>query len=258
MRKPLFAANWKMNNRLEQIQGFVSELLSNLEKGGKSESTDFEIVVAPMAVHIPEFVSQTKSNLIQVAAQNCGTTDFGAFTGELSPVALCEVGAQWVILGHSERRHVFGETESMLAERLSAAEAHGLRTIYCIGEGLEDRKAGKTFDVLQTQLETLKAFNLNETSLTLAYEPVWAIGTGETATPEQAEQAHLFIRDWVASNMSPALAGSVRILYGGSVKPANALELLGKNNVDGFLVGGASLEASTFAQVILNGLQCDA
>ena len=235
-----------MNKSVRETPDFAPRLKAELANAPKVE---FEVVIAPPATHLMALGPALKSTGFKLAAQNCGQGKSGAFTGEISPVVLKELGCEYVILGHSERRHVYGEKDVLILARLKAAVDEGLKVILCVGEKLEERKAGKTFSVIETQMGILNGLNLGA-QLVVAYEPVWAIGTGENATPEQAQEVHAFIRKGLGS-----AGASTPIQYGGSVKPENAATLLAKADVDGFLVGGASLEAGTFAGVIKNGLQ---
>lgn len=230
--------NWKMNQTLEQISNFFIEM-SKMKMELKCKAW-----IAPQSLHIPilkEIAFTTGS--IQVGAQNCCEHDSGAFTGEISPLALADMGVEFVIIGHSERRTIYGEKNELLNKKLLLALGHGLKVIYCVGETLEEREAAKTFEVIETQLSTGLS-GLTEglaTNLMIAYEPVWAIGTGKTASAEQAEEVHAFIRGKL-----PTRSDSTIILYGGSVKPDNIDSLLSKENIDGALVGGASLKAQDF------------
>lgn len=233
--------NWKMNQTLKEISDFFIEM-SKMKMELKCKAW-----IAPQALHIPilkEIAFTTGS--IQIGAQNCCEHDSGAFTGEISPLALADIGAEFVIIGHSERRTIYKEDNELLNKKVLAALKHGLKVIYCVGETLSEREADLTFNVLEKQItEGLKNIPSDKAHLLLiAYEPVWAIGTGKVATAEQAEEAHAFIRSKLAMN-----ADSTVILYGGSVKPDNIDSLLAKENIDGALVGGASLKASDFKQL---------
>ena len=253
VRTPVFAANWKMNKRLSEVQGYVETLESRAKTLGLGSR--FEMIVAPPSTHLSTMKAARQSEQFQMAAQNCGMAESGAFTGEVAPGVFKELACNWTLVGHSERRHVFGESDPMLKKRLTAALAGGLGVIYCVGETIVARRAEKTFEVLEEQMTNLKSVpEADWGSLIIAYEPVWAIGTGETATPEQAQQVHEFIRNYLASNLSKGVASQTRILYGGSAKPDNSGALMEQNDVDGLLVGSASLEASMFADLIENGL----
>ncbi len=230
--------NWKMNQTLHEISNFFVEM-SKMKMELKCKAW-----IAPQALHIPilkEIAFTTGS--IQIGAQNCCEHDSGAFTGEISPLALADIGAEFVIIGHSERRTIYKEDNELLNKKVLAVLKHGLKVIYCVGETLAEREADLTFSVLEKQItEGLKNIPSDKAHLLLiAYEPVWAIGTGKVASAEQAEEAHAFIRSKLAMN-----ADSTVILYGGSVKPDNIDSLLAKENIDGALVGGASLKAADF------------
>ncbi len=250
-RKPLFIANWKMNKLSKEVVAFVPIFYEAIQ----SVSQKCEIVLAPVAVYLSKLIEATRSTSIQVAAQNCGGAKSGAFTGEISPVMLKELGVNWVILGHSERRHVFKEDEALVSARLKAAIEEGLLPVFCVGEKLEERKSGQTFAVIERQLKGLKELSENHLkALTIAYEPVWAIGTGENATSAQAQEVHAFIRQWLSKNISSPFANGTRILYGGSVKADNSSQLMAMEDVDGLLVGGASLDPLSFGEIVKKGL----
>ena len=211
-----------------------------------------EVFVAPTFVNLSAAVKATKDSDIYVAAQNVHQSASGAFTGEISSAMLLDIGVQHVILGHSERRAYFGETDQLLKEKVQAALQAGLHIIFCFGEQLEERKLDTHFDVVKNQLSKA-LFDLDATQwqkIVLAYEPVWAIGTGETASPEQAQEMHAFIRSLIFENYDSSCADSVSILYGGSVKPGNATEIFAQEDVDGGLIGGASLQAEDFAAIV--------
>ena len=211
-----------------------------------------EVFVAPTFVNLSAAVKAAKDSGIYVAAQNVHQSASGAFTGEISSAMLLDIGVQHVILGHSERRAYFGETDELLKEKVQAALQAGLHIIFCFGEELEERKSDTHFDVVKKQLSTA-LFDLDKTQwqkIILAYEPVWAIGTGETASPEQAQEMHAFIRSLIFENYDSSCADSVSILYGGSVKPGNATEIFAQEDVDGGLIGGASLQAEDFAAIV--------
>lgn len=255
MRRPLFAANWKMNLWVRDVAGYLQGLESRVASMGKSIREDYDVVLAPPATHLTTLLESRRNPNIEISAQNSGTALAGAFTGENSPAVLMEMGVRWVILGHSERRHVFGETEEILEKRLDAALEAGLEVIYCVGEKIEARRAGDTMKVVESQLAALRHLTPGEWSrVVVAYEPVWAIGTGETATPEQAQEAHQFIRSWISEHRAADLAEQVRILYGGSANAGNSKSLMAQKDVDGLLVGSASLDAEKFADLIKNGL----
>lgn len=256
-RTPIFAANWKMNKLVRESAEFVEKFTSAMVDCPLKAGKDFEVLLAPSPTHLSTLAGLLKNTPFKLSAQNSGTTQFGAFTGETSPAVLKELGCDWVILGHSERRHVFKEDDALIMSRVHAALTEGLNVLLCVGEVLADRKAGNTFKTIETQLSKLKE-SLPPGSisrLSLAYEPVWAIGTGEVATPEQAQEVHLFIRKWLAEKCNFEESTKIRILYGGSVKPDNSAQIMAQKDVDGLLVGGASLDPATFAGVIKSGLK---
>ena len=225
-----------MNGNKQSIDGIISFL----NKDGCVEST--EVVVSPPSIYL-DYVRQKLDSKIGVAAQNCCKVDKGAFTGDISCSMIQDVNCGWVILGHSERRHVFGESNTLIGEKVAHSLASGLSILPCIGEKIEEREAGKMEEVLVGQLKAITDKVTDWSRVVIAYEPVWAIGTGKVATPEQAQDAHAFLRKWLAENLSNEVAQSVRILYGGSVNAKNCKELAKKADIDGFLVGGASLKA---------------
>ena len=243
-RTPYIAANWKMHKTVVEAAEFVDALLPQIA------ATQSDVVICPPYLALAEVVERSRGSAVRVAAQNMHEADSGTFTGEVSPAMLLEVDVDAVILGHSERRQLFGETDEALARKVPAALAADLEPILCVGETEEARDAGQTEAVLERQLQAdLVAVEGGKLSrVVVAYEPIWAIGTGRTASPEQAEESIAFIRD-VLRQMGAA-ADRARILYGGSVKPANAAELLGRPEIDGALVGGASLDPDEFARIV--------
>jgi len=250
-RIPLFIANWKMNKMSSEVLAFVPAF----NEVTQSLAQKCERVLAPTAVYLSALVQATRGTAVQVAAQNCGAAKSGAFTGEVSPLMLKDLGVKWVILGHSERRHIFNENDSLVNSRLKAALEEGLTPVFCVGEKLEERKGGKTFSVIERQLAGLKEFSESALrDLVIAYEPVWAIGTGENATPDQAQEVHAFIRQWLSKNISSDFANRARILYGGSVKADNSSQLMAMEDVDGLLVGGASLDPLSFGEIVKKSL----
>lgn len=252
-RISVFAANWKMNKGVSETLPFVQQLQTLLADTPVGKL--YQVVLAPPATHLSTMACAIAKTSFESSAQNCGTAKSGAFTGEISPVVIKDLQAKWVILGHSERRHVYKETDALVLSRMKAALEEGLSVIFCVGELLEERKTGKTFEVVERQLSILKQVSPGHLpQVVVAYEPVWAIGTGETATPQQAQEVHARIRAWVSKNLSSETGEKLRILYGGSVKPENSKDIMAEADVDGLLVGGASLEAATFASVIKNGL----
>lgn len=226
-------------------------LVDELKKG-ISRFEDREVVVAPPFTALAGVASALAGSPIRLAAQNCYWESQGAYTGEISPPMLRDLGCHYVIVGHSERREYFGETDENVNRKILALLPLDLEPIVCIGETLGERQAGKTLDVLANQLNgALEGLDLEQAGrLVLAYEPVWAIGTGHTATPEQAQEAHAFVRDNFANRFNNAVANNTRILYGGSVKPENVDELMGQPDIDGALVGGASLKSASFVRIV--------
>ncbi|WP_088324452.1 triose-phosphate isomerase [Polaribacter tangerinus] len=249
MRTKIVAGNWKLNNTKEESK----KLVKALKKGLKlSKLKNTRVIVAPTFVNLSASLKSAKKSKIEVAAQNMHQAKNGAFTGEVSADMLQSIGINTVILGHSERRTYFNETDTALAEKVSAVLEHQMETIFCFGELLEDRKSNNHFSVVEAQLKNA-LFHLKSSdwkSIILAYEPVWAIGTGETATAEQAQEMHAFIRGLIANKYTADVADDVSILYGGSVKPTNAEEIFSKPDVDGGLIGGAALNASDFIAII--------
>lgn len=249
MRKYIIAGNWKMNLTLEEGYGLVTEIKGMVQDEVNNSA---EIVVIPPFIHLSGVHNLLKGSRVKLGAQNCHQKSKGAYTGEVSPSMLANLGAQYVIIGHSERRQYFGETNALLAEKINAALENGLTPIYCFGETLEQRDAGKEFDVNFEQVSE-GLFHLSDSDFSkvvLAYEPVWAIGTGKTATSQQAQDVHAFIRKKLAEKFGESIADSVSILYGGSMKPDNARELLACKDIDGGLIGGAALESRSFVEII--------
>lgn len=249
MRSKIVAGNWKMNNDLAASNALANGLVEGL-KGKTLNNT--RVVVAPTFVNLTAVKQATEGSVVEVAAQNMHQAKSGAFTGEISGEMLTSIGLESVILGHSERREYFGESDALLAEKVNAALANNLEVIFCFGEVLEDRKSGNHFAVVESQISNA-LFALEASAwknIVLAYEPVWAIGTGETASADQAQEMHAFIRKIVADKYDAALAEEVSILYGGSCKPGNAKEIFSKEDVDGGLIGGAALQAADFIAII--------
>lgn len=224
----------------------IDEIIKNLGDANMPANTD--VVVAPTAAHLL-YVKERITPKIHVSAQNAYKVAKGAFTGEISPAILKDLGINWVILGHSERRHVFGEKDELIAEKVQHAISEGLSVIACIGEQLQEREAGLTEEVVFKQSKAIADVVSDWSKVVIAYEPVWAIGTGKTATPEQAQEVHVSLRSWLSDNVSSAVAQTTRIIYGGSVNAKNCQDLAAQADVDGFLVGGASLKPE-FAQII--------
>lgn len=246
MRTQIVAGNWKMNKTWDETESLLSEIVAKLS------DSRAKVIVAPAFVNLAAAQDMLQVSGIKVAAQNMHFEENGAFTGEISANMLLDIGIDTVILGHSERRSHFGETDDLLAKKVKTAVEKGMATIFCFGEELEDRKSGDHFSVVENQLKNT-LFQLDELAwdhIVLAYEPVWAIGTGETASPEQAQEMHAFIRKAIARAHNSTIASEVSILYGGSVKPVNAAEIFSKPDVDGGLIGGASLKADDFVAII--------
>lgn len=246
MRKNIVAGNWKMNNTQQETASLLDEIIR------KNTDTTTQIIVAPSFVNLPLAVQKLRGTNIKVAAQNAHQSKKGAFTGEVSIPMLKSIEVNTVILGHSERRAYFGETNSLLAEKVNAALEENFDIIFCFGEELNDRKNDKQFEVVATQIKEA-LFHLTPQqmkNIVLAYEPVWAIGTGETATPEQAQDMHAFIRQTITTKYGSEVASQISILYGGSVNAANAKEIFAKPDVDGGLIGGAALKADDFLAIV--------
>ncbi len=245
MRQPLVAGNWKMNGTKASVESLLSDL-----KAGYSDALNAEVAVCPSFIFLEQAAAAIKGTGIALGSQNVCDQDKGAFTGEVSAEMLKEAGVKYAIVGHSERRHVYGETDALVAARFAAAKSNGLVPILCIGETLEEREQGVTEKVCATQIdaviELLGIDGLN--GAVIAYEPVWAIGTGKTATPEQAQAVHAYIRAKLAKQDS-ALAESIQILYGGSMNASNAADLLSQTDIDGGLIGGAALKAEDFLTI---------
>lgn len=247
MRHKIVAGNWKMHKNAEETEDLLNDLIDKLPN-----DVEAHIIVAPTFVNLASAVDHLEFTNIGVAAQNMHQSESGAFTGEISADMLKSIGVGIVILGHSERRAYFHETDAILAEKVNTALKHGLQVIFCFGEELKDRQSGNHFNIVENQLKD-GLFHLEAKdweNIVLAYEPVWAIGTGETATPEQAQEMHKFIRETITSKYNATLAEDVSILYGGSVKPDNAKEIFSKPDVDGGLIGGAALKAADFAAIV--------
>jgi triosephosphate isomerase len=248
MRKTVIAGNWKMNNDLKESEKLIVELKNLLQ----NEKPNCDVIVCPPFTSLSEASKLAKGTMIKLGAQNMHFEDNGAFTGEVSAAMLKSVGCEFVILGHSERRHIFGETDEVINKKIKKALAAGLKPIFCIGELLEERENGTTNDVVKRQvlkgLDGISAEDMK--NIIVAYEPVWAIGTGKTASPVQAQEVHEFIRDLIEIDYSLEVANDLVIQYGGSVKPDNAKELLSQKDIDGALVGGACLKADSFLGII--------
>lgn len=249
MRKPIIAANWKMNKGPNEASDFLNTFTSKLD----NITDDVDVVISPPFVSIPAAIDALSPNSdVSIAAQNVSENDNGAFTGEISTMMLKELYVRYVIVGHSERRTLYGETDAIINAKIKQARLSNIKPIFCIGETLEERDAGKLKEVLSTQitdgLADISEKDMKE--IVVAYEPVWAIGTGRTASAEQAQEAHAYVRSVIASLYNQEIADKVRIQYGGSMKAANAAELLSQPDIDGGLVGGASLEPQSFLELI--------
>ncbi len=247
MRHKIVAGNWKMHKNAEETEDLLNALIDKLPTDREAE-----VIVAPTFINLASAVDHLEFTNIGVAAQNMHEAESGAYTGEISADMLKSVGVTTVILGHSERRSIFNETDAMLAFKVDKALQHQMRVIFCFGEELKDRQNKQHFNVVENQLRD-GLFHIDKASwenIVLAYEPVWAIGTGETASPDQAQEMHEFIRETVRKAFGSSIAEDVSILYGGSVKPENAREIFSKPDVDGGLIGGAALKADDFAAIV--------
>jgi triosephosphate isomerase len=254
VRTPFVTANWKMHKTVAEAVQFAHAAVERL-----AQIRDVEAAIAPPFTSLAALRDSLAGTPIALAAQNAHFEKQGAFTGEISVAMLAELGVRYVILGHSERRTLFGESDELIAKKVAAVQAAGLRPILCVGELLAERDAGRTFDVLARQLtgSLAGADRARAAELVVAYEPVWAIGTGRTATPAIAQEAHAFIRARLADRFG-AGASEIRIQYGGSVKPENAAELLAQPDIDGALVGGASLDPESFSAIIRSRVRAEA
>lgn len=250
MRTPIIAGNWKLFKKSSEAVDFVAKLTPLVQ-----DARGVEIVIAPVFTVLSAVKAAIAGSPIMLSAQDCFWEEEGAFTGEISPGMLVDAGCSHVIIGHSERRQYFGENNETVNRKIKAAIASGLTVLFCIGETLAEREADKTFEVLRTQVEQgLAGLTPRDLAkIVVAYEPVWAIGTGKTATDAQAQEAHAFIRDVIAKLYDNHAADAIRILYGGSVKPENIRGLMAQPDIDGALVGGASLKADSFAAIINYG-----
>jgi len=245
MRQPMVAGNWKLNGSRESVKSLISGICEGMGAVSKSE-----VVVCPTFVHLADVQQAIGDSAIKLGAQNAADQESGAFTGEIASSMLQEFGCDYVILGHSERRNIYGEDDALVAKKFAAVQAAGLKPILCVGELLEEREAGETEAVVATQLDAV----INAEGIAalgncvIAYEPVWAIGTGKTASPEQAQEVHAFIRQKLAA-LDSSVADKVQILYGGSMNAGNAADLLSMADIDGGLIGGASLQAESFLAI---------
>jgi len=244
----LIAGNWKMHKTPSQTREFFKEFLPQVEG-----IDNVEILICPPFVSLPAAVEAVKGSPVKIGGQNCYFEKEGPFTGEISPVMLREVGCEYVIIGHSERRHIFGESDELINKKVISALEEGLRVILCVGETLQEREGGLTFTVVETQLKLgLSGVEDKLDRIEIAYEPVWAIGTGVAAKPEDAQEVHRFIYQKLRE-LNPQKAERVRVLYGGSVKPDNAEAILSQPDIKGVLVGGASLKPDSFARIVKIG-----
>lgn len=251
MRTPIIAGNWKLNNTISE----AIELTQGI-KSSVADTTDVEIIVAPTFTALAAVYEVIQESNICLAAQDVYWENSGAFTGEISPTMLKDVGCEYVIIGHSERRQFFAETNESVNLKTKAALSTDLKPIICVGEHLEDREAGNTEKIIEDHVSGgIKDLTTEQMlSCVIAYEPVWAIGTGKTATPKQAQEVHAYIRQLISEAYTDEIANQVRIQYGGSVKPDNAAELMSQPDVDGALIGGASLQAESFAQIVKSSI----
>ena len=246
MRIPLIAGNWKMYKTIAETEQFFRGFLPLV-----ADSTHCEIAIAPPFTAITKAVEAARGSRVAISGQDVYWEKQGAFTGEVSPPMLVDLGCAYAIVGHSERRHIFGESSAFVAKKAAALLAHGVRPIVCVGETLDEREAKRTFAVLEEQLrDSLAELAIEQAAdVVIAYEPVWAIGTGRTATPAIAQEVHAMVRGWLQKRFGTA-GDAMRIQYGGSVKPDNVAELMAEPDIDGALVGGASLEAASFAGIV--------
>ncbi|MDD6150778.1 MAG: triose-phosphate isomerase [Bacteroidales bacterium] len=244
MRKKIVAGNWKMNTTVPEGVSLAREVVA---KAGEVPS-DVKLIVAVPATHLVSVAAVLEGSAVELSAENCADHEKGAYTGEISAAMIASTGATYTILGHSERRQYYGETDEKLVEKARIAFANSLKVILCVGENLEEREAGKHFEVCESQIENvLFKFSAEQMKdFVIAYEPVWAIGTGKTATAAQAEEIHAFIRKTIAGRFGAEIAADMTILYGGSCKPSNAPELFAQEDIDGGLIGGAALKADDF------------
>ncbi|MEE2789822.1 MAG: triose-phosphate isomerase [Myxococcota bacterium] len=246
-RRPIIAGNWKMNLSISDALELASAIRHRCGR-----FRDIDVVISPQAMALWPIAQRLEDSTIGLAAQNCHWAEKGAYTGELSPIQLKEVGCTHVIIGHSERRQHFGETDQGVAQKVRALHDHDITPIMCVGESLAQREAGQTLQIVSNQIiEGLSKLSPEEIEVTvIAYEPIWAIGTGRTATPEQAQEVHAHIRRLLTEHFGSAISQHVRIQYGGSVKPGNIRDLMAQEDIDGALVGGASLTAESFGHIV--------
>ena len=250
MRKKIVAGNWKMNTTVPEGVELAKAVLAK----SAEVPAGIGLIVATPFTHLCPVAGVVNGTRVELSAENCADKEKGAYTGEVSAAMIASTGAQWTILGHSERRQYYGETDEKLVEKVKLALANSLKVILCVGENLDEREAGRHFEVVKTQIENvLFQFTAEEmASIVVAYEPVWAIGTGKTATAEQAEEIHACIRQILAGHFGAQVAEDTTILYGGSCKPSNAKELFAQKDIDGGLIGGAALKADDFIGIALS------
>jgi triosephosphate isomerase (TIM) len=250
MRTKIIAGNWKMNKNSQETESLLNDLIAKMPS-----NKEVEVIVAPTFVNLSNAVKHLENTNIQVAAQNMHQSENGAFTGEISADMLTSIGVNTVILGHSERRSIFHENDALIENKVKTALSHSMRVIFCFGEELKDRQNKQHFNIVENQLRDglFQIGKENWENIVLAYEPVWAIGTGETASPEQVQEMHAFIRETIRKGFGSDIAEDISILYGGSVKPENAKEIFSNPDVDGGLIGGAALKADDFVAII-NGI----
>lgn len=248
MRRRIIAGNWKMHNNISESQNLVTKLVNGLN----DQNINREVIICPPFTSLTEVSNLLSGTKIELGAQNMHFENKGAFTGEISADMLKSIGCKYVILGHSERRNIFGETDELINRKIKQALISELTPIFCMGETLEQREDGITNDVIKKQIsEGMKGLSEEDVNkIIIAYEPIWAIGTGKTATPEQAQEVHKFIRSLLRENFSENSSQNIPVLYGGSVKPDNAEDLLAKEDIDGALVGGACLDVDSFISII--------
>ncbi len=249
MRKNIVAGNWKMNKTIDEAVDLISDLKNLIDQEAELKS---QVIVAPPFVNLPGVSKVIEDSKMHLSAQNCASEESGAYTGEVSAKMLKSINCEYVIIGHSERRAYYGEGDAMLSRKVDFALQSGLKVIFCLGERLLEREKGEHFKVIENQLKNT-IFMLNEVdfaNVILAYEPVWAIGTGVTASPGQAQEIHAYIRELITKNFNEQIANATTILYGGSCKPSNAKEIFANADVDGGLIGGASLNAEDFIAII--------
>ena len=246
MRKKIVAGNWKMNNGLSETIELINDLKQNLS------NSDVKVMIAPSYPFLKTAVDQVGDGSIEVISQNINDNKSGAYTGEVSIDMLKSIGVNTTLIGHSERRAYYNEDDALLLKKINLALESNMNIIFCFGEELKDRKSNTYFDIVKSQLEnTVMKLESNAwKNIVLAYEPVWAIGTGETASAEQAQEIHEFVRNCISENFNLEIADNVSIIYGGSVKPSNAVEIFNKKDVDGGLIGGAALKANDFVEII--------